>query len=169
VWLRNRTYDPSTRAFTTPDPLPAVPGTAYAGYPYHYAGNDPVNQIDPLGLRPLTDADIQNQKDDGGLFGAVGDWWGKNWEYVAGGAMVVAGVILYGFSDSSAEDRVWDLCGQDIVSVSHQSATIKSDPVFHLSSGQAVEIFSDWGNEPWVMQLPRMTFVASPSDPRYVD
>lgn len=80
-----------------------------------------------------------------------------------------SGVILYGYSDTGSEDRIWDLCGQDIVSVSHQSMTVKSDPVFQLLTGQSVEIFSDWGNEPWVMQLPHMTFIAAPSDRRYVD
>ena len=39
-----------------------MPGTAYAANPYHYAGNDPVNALDPLGLRPLTDADLLAQR-----------------------------------------------------------------------------------------------------------
>ena len=52
VWLRERAYDPATRAFLSPDPLPAVPGTAYAANPYHYAGNDPVNQRRPARPAP---------------------------------------------------------------------------------------------------------------------
>lgn len=96
TWLRNRAYDPATRAFLTPDPLPAVPGTAYAANPYHYAGNDPVGHADPLGLRPMTDADLRAYRDglDGGMFGAVSDWWSDNWEYVAAGAAIVGGVAL---------------------------------------------------------------------------
>jgi RHS repeat-associated protein len=73
VWLRARAYDPATRAFLTPDPLEAVPGTAYAANPYHYAGNDPVNQLDPLGLRPVTDAELAGEHDSGGgLFSKIG-------------------------------------------------------------------------------------------------
>ena len=71
VWLRHRAYDPATRAFLTPDPLPPVPGTAYAANPYHYAGNDPVNAVDPLGLRPLTDADLAGIRAAGGPPGAL--------------------------------------------------------------------------------------------------
>jgi RHS repeat-associated protein len=58
TWLRNRAYDPATRAFLSPDPLPGVPGTPTAANPYHYANNDPLNLLDPLGLRPMTDADL---------------------------------------------------------------------------------------------------------------
>jgi RHS repeat-associated protein len=67
IWLRNRAYDPASRAFLAPDPLPPVPGTAYAANPYHYAGNDPINAVDPLGLRPLTDADLAAARLAGGV------------------------------------------------------------------------------------------------------
>ena len=73
VWLRARAYDPATRAFLSPDPLEAVLGTAFAANPYHYAGNDPVNQVDPLGLRPVTDAELAGEHDSGGgLFSKIG-------------------------------------------------------------------------------------------------
>ena len=45
-------YSPDTRGFLSPDPLPGVPGTAWSGNPYHYAGNDPVGHADPLGPAP---------------------------------------------------------------------------------------------------------------------
>jgi hypothetical protein len=51
VWLRHRVYDPSTRAFLTPDPLPGTPGLPVAANPYHYANNDPIGFVDPLGLQ----------------------------------------------------------------------------------------------------------------------
>lgn len=55
VYLRARLYDPATGRFSSPDPLPGVPGEVTAANPYPYAGNDPLNRADPLGLRP-TDA-----------------------------------------------------------------------------------------------------------------
>lgn len=96
---------------------------------------------------------------------------GADWTFNSDSPWRVAqhGVILYGYSDPGAEDRVWDLCGQDIVQVTHQSITVKGDPTFHLSTGQSIEVFSDQGYEPWVMHLPHMAFVAAPSDSRYVD
>jgi RHS repeat-associated protein len=45
VYLVNRYYDPSTGEFLSVDP--AVDQT---GQPYQYAGDDPVNSADPLGL-----------------------------------------------------------------------------------------------------------------------
>ncbi|WP_141693472.1 DUF6531 domain-containing protein [Curtobacterium sp. UCD-KPL2560] len=53
-----RVYDPSVRSFLSTDPLPPVTGAAWADNPYAFAGNDPVNQTDPTGLRPITDAEL---------------------------------------------------------------------------------------------------------------
>jgi RHS repeat-associated protein len=53
-YLRARWYDPTTASFTSVDPLVAI-----TGEPYSYAGNDPVNGSDPLGLwgwNPISDA-----------------------------------------------------------------------------------------------------------------
>jgi RHS repeat-associated protein len=59
VWLRNRVYDPASRQFLSPDPLPGIPGLAVATNPYHYANNNPVGYVDPLGLQgqPLSIGD----------------------------------------------------------------------------------------------------------------
>ncbi|MEU8242709.1 RHS repeat-associated core domain-containing protein [Actinoplanes missouriensis] len=94
--MRNRVYDSSSRAFLSPDPLPAVPGTAWSGNPYHYAGNDPVGHADPLGLRPISDSELAAYRDGmgSGFFEDAADWVGENWEYLAAGAMVVGGVAL---------------------------------------------------------------------------
>lgn len=54
-----RTYDPSTHGFLTTDPLPPIPGTPYAANPYEYAGNNPLALLDPLGLRALTDQEME--------------------------------------------------------------------------------------------------------------
>jgi len=94
-WLGARVYDPSARGFLSVDPLAPVTGAAWSGNPYSYAGNDPMHAVDPLGLRPATDADMKafanaNQ----GAFAAAGKWWDENWEYVAAGAAIVGGVAL---------------------------------------------------------------------------
>jgi RHS repeat-associated protein len=45
IYLRNRTYDPTTAQFLSIDPLEAI-----THEPYSYAGDNPVNSGDPLGL-----------------------------------------------------------------------------------------------------------------------
>ncbi len=85
LWLRQRAYDPATRAFLQPDPLPPIVGTAFAAHPYHYAGNDPVNAADPLGRRPVTDAELAGQRDEHGGGGWLSD--------LGHGLLDVAGLI----------------------------------------------------------------------------
>ncbi|GAA2710696.1 DUF6531 domain-containing protein [Actinoplanes palleronii] len=96
VWLRNRVYSPAERSFLSPDPLPGLPGTGSANNPYHYAGNDPINLADPLGLRPVTDAELRAYRDEmgSGFFEDAGEWVGDNWEYIAAGAMIVGGIAV---------------------------------------------------------------------------
>lgn len=48
IYLRNRVYDPTTAQFLSVDPLEAITGA-----PYNYAGDNPVNDIDPSGLCSL--------------------------------------------------------------------------------------------------------------------
>ncbi|QHC56602.1 hypothetical protein [Rathayibacter tanaceti] len=94
-WLGHRAYDPATRGFLTVGPLDAVTGAGWSGNPYSCAGNDPLHALDPTGLRPVTDADLRAYRDgNNGAFAAAGHWWSNTWEYVAAGAMVVAGVAL---------------------------------------------------------------------------
>ena len=94
-WLGARAYDPATRGFLSTDPLSPVLGAGWDGNPYAYAGNNPLNTTDPTGLRPLTDAELKAY--DGstrGAMAAAGDFMADNWEYFAGGAMVIAGGVL---------------------------------------------------------------------------
>lgn len=96
----------------------------------------------------------------------AGDGWSFSspsaWRITAGG------VLVFGWSDVTAPDRIWDLCGHSIVSVTSQSPRMPGDPAFELSSGQWLEIFSDHPTDPWSLILPSMTFVGSPSDPTHV-
>jgi RHS repeat-associated protein len=94
-WLGARAYDPATRGFLSTDPLSPVLGAGWDGNPYAYAGNNPLNTTDPTGLRPLTDDELKAYDGSSrGAFAAAGNWVKDNWEYIAGGAMVIAGGVL---------------------------------------------------------------------------
>jgi len=87
TWLRHRLYDPATRSFLAPDPLPGIPGTPVAANPYHYAGNDPIGHVDPLGLQPLSIEqynDIRAQET------------GMQWGNIALGALMVGSFFIPG-------------------------------------------------------------------------
>ena len=122
AWLGARLYDPSTRGFLSTDPLESTTGAGWASNPYSYAGNDPVHQIDPLGLSPVSAEELQaynegkqsqniwNKAKSFGhsmLEGAkntmssigqglktAGKWVGEHWEVIAGVAVAAAGVGL---------------------------------------------------------------------------
>jgi hypothetical protein len=80
-----------------------VAGTAFAANSYHYAGNDPVGALDPLGLRPITEAELAAYREaaaNGGLFDragdivdTAGDWLETGGRYLAGGSMVAVGFV----------------------------------------------------------------------------
>jgi hypothetical protein len=93
-----------------------VPGAGWAGNPYAYAGNDPLHALDPTGLRPATDADLKAYAAaHQGMVHAVGHWLSDNWEYVAGGAMVIAGGVLIATGAGSALGMMLVSAGADTI------------------------------------------------------
>jgi RHS repeat-associated protein len=63
TWLRHRVYRPASRSFQQPDPLLPVAGSASSANPYAYAANNPLGWADPLGLRPVTDSELDAIRD----------------------------------------------------------------------------------------------------------
>ena len=86
VWLRNRVYDPATRQFLSRDPLAGVPGLTVAANPYHYANNDPIGHIDPLGLQGVLTIEQYNEYAD--------QAYGWQTQNIVTAVTVVAGVAL---------------------------------------------------------------------------
>ncbi|WP_152364027.1 DUF6531 domain-containing protein [Microlunatus speluncae] len=94
-WMGARAYDPATRAFLSVDQLEPVTGAGWSGNPYAFAGNDPLHALDPAGLSPVTDEELKAYAaSNDGAWNAATEWVGDNWEYLAGGAMVLAGGVL---------------------------------------------------------------------------
>ena len=96
TWLRSRVYEPATRCFLLPDPMAPVPGIPSAANPYHYAADNPIGLSDPLGLHPISEADLQEYRDrmDRNIWERGVDFVSDNWEYIAAGALIVAGGAL---------------------------------------------------------------------------
>lgn len=83
-WLGARVYDPAARGFLSVDPLAPILGAAWSGNPYSYAGNDPLHAVDPLGLRPATDKDLQAYRDaNQGAIANVRDWADEHSELIS--------------------------------------------------------------------------------------
>ena len=92
--LGARAYDPGTAAFLTPDPLTHAPTAPWTANPYSYAANSPLSFSDPLGLKPLSDAELQAYTDAHTGWNRVGQWISDNKDYIAGAAMLIGGGIL---------------------------------------------------------------------------
>ncbi|WP_156463507.1 DUF6531 domain-containing protein [Curtobacterium sp. Leaf183] len=94
-WLGARVYDPAARGFLSVDPLAPIVGAAWAGNPYSYAGNDPLQALDPLGLRPATDKDLQAYRDaHQSVLSRAGQWVGDHKDEIIATLAITAGVGL---------------------------------------------------------------------------
>lgn len=133
VWLGARIYDPATRHFLSPDPLPGVLGTSVAANPYHYADNDPLNRCDPTGLngQPISIDDFNQMKDDA---------TGFQWDNVAKVGIAVAGAVVMGALIASGVGIVGMAVAGGIVGATTQGANgiIDGKPLGEILLGMAV-------------------------------
>ena len=88
--LGARVVDSRVARFTAPDPLAAPVGAGWGADPFSLVGGNPVSLVDPWGLSPISFEEFEKQARPSGIAG----WVKNNWEYVAGGAMVIAGAVI---------------------------------------------------------------------------
>lgn len=74
LFLRARTYNPSTGRFLQPDSVLGSPAEPRTLHHYAYAFNNPVNYVDPSGLMPLQRLDPQPQNQNMAAFGLSGGY-----------------------------------------------------------------------------------------------
>lgn len=92
--LGARTYDRRTRQFLSSDPLCTVPGSNGASSAYTYAWHDPVNYVDPSGMRPISIEEysaIREREENGRL--------GQAWQAIQDdpwGTLAAVGVVALG-------------------------------------------------------------------------
>ena len=85
--LGARVVDSRVARFTAPDPLVAPVGAGWGADPFSLVGGNPVSLVDPWGLSPVSVEEFEKQK-------AVAASVRNVLEYVAGGAMVIAGAVI---------------------------------------------------------------------------
>lgn len=85
--LGARVVDSRVARFTAPDPLAAPVGAGWGADPFSLVGGNPVSLVDPWGLSPVSVEEFEKQK-------AVAASVRNVLEYVAGGAMVIAGAVI---------------------------------------------------------------------------
>ena len=85
--LGARVVDSRVARFTAPDPLVAPVGAGWGADPFSLVGGNPVSLVDPWGLSPVSVEEFEKQK-------AVAASVRNVLEYVAGGAMVIAGTVI---------------------------------------------------------------------------
>ncbi len=83
--------------------------------------------------------------------------------------LVSRGRLLVGWDGSGAADEIARLVGLTVVGIEPQSPALPADPSLALSNGVVLEVFSSHQLEPWVLTLPAITVVASPSDPLWIE
>ena len=91
--LGARVVDSRVARFTAPDPLSAPVGAGWDADPFSLVGGNPVSLVDPWGLSPVSVEDFEKYREQKASSGITG-WVKNNWEYVAGGAMVIAGAVI---------------------------------------------------------------------------
>jgi len=82
---------------------------------------------------------------------------GPNWSFSTISAWRVldnGSSIEYACWDCEVENRIKEFEGENIIEVYKQGAIVTVDPVFKLSTGKQLEIFSSDTFEPWVLKLP---------------
>ena len=85
--LGARVVDSRVARFTAPDPLAAPVGAGWGADPFSLVGGNPVSLVDPWGLSPVSIEEYEKQK-------AVAAFVRDSLEYLAGGAMVIAGAVI---------------------------------------------------------------------------
>lgn len=94
LWMGARVYDPGARGFLSLDPLPSPLGAGWGSHGYAFAGNDPVNLMDPWGLSPVSVQEMaEYQAANPTWVGAVKNWANEHANTIAKVAMATGAVL----------------------------------------------------------------------------
>lgn len=95
---------------------------------------------------------IKNVSWDGDTLIIEGDEW--SFSTLSAWRIISSTAIEFACWDKDIDELVRGLNGLSIVSVRPQGSTLDLDPVFGLSDGRLLEVFSTDTVEPWILMLP---------------
>ncbi|WP_143406418.1 hypothetical protein [Estrella lausannensis] len=92
--------------------------------------------------------------------GAIFNLRGAKWAFSTFSAWRVCTLqeVVFACYDQNISDKLKSLEGLKIVSISIQSDLVKVDPLFCLSNGLLIEIFSSDTFEPWTFWVDELPF-----------
>lgn len=93
---------------------------------------------------------------------------GKNWNFFTTSSwrIIESNKLICGCYDNDAFKTLNEIKNLDIISIDIQSNHLLADPIFLISNGYKLEIFSTIFFEPWTFNFSSgIVYVSSPSDP----
>lgn len=74
--------------------------------------------------------------------------------------------VYFGCCDDNSDDLIKEVVNLEIMDICFQSEFLKIDPVFILSNGKRLEIFSTDVYEPWTFFIEELgMYIATPGEP----
>lgn len=111
---------------------------------------------------------ILEVKWDGTIFQIYGPKW--NFTTLSAWRISTDKNMAFGCFDKDSMQLIKSLNNLEILGVDFQASILKIDPVFLLSNGQKLEVFSTDTYEPWTFHVDELgIFIATPNEPTAFD
>lgn len=104
--------------------------------------------------------------------GTMFHMYGSNWSFFTLSAWRISTInrVIFGCYDNDSMTLINSLKNVEILDIDIQTSPLTIDPVFILSNGQKIEIFSTDTYEAWTFQVGELgLFIGTPNEPNAFD